>query len=93
MSETLTTQAYLYAKWPVDAVAGQRGIRSSQASAPAISGEEKKGADIPSMTQERLREILDVATASLIALIDCPVRTFGNFCMTCNTALKNRRIK
>jgi hypothetical protein len=55
--ESQTQQAYLYGKWPVEAVAVRRGVRleSHQGGGGGGGGEEKKDPD----TQTRVRELLD----------------------------------
>ena len=69
-AEDLIRQSYLYAKWPIEAVAARRGLRltttTTTTTATNIAGDEEKDETqtAPPSLDEELRRILD-DTASI----------------------------
>ena len=69
--EELTKEAYIFAKWPTEAVAARRGVVLSQPQQRVVAGEEKKQ-ETDANTQDRLREVLAAASSSVDRLERMP---------------------
>lgn len=69
--EELTKEAYMFAKWPTEAIGARRGVVLSQPQLPVVAGEEKKQ-ETAVDTQGRFREVLAAASASVDRLERMP---------------------